>query len=98
MTRFGTWIGGLIGILVAVAVEAVQIDINNADAALMAAEIGGLGIGRAEAIVRHREKHGPFTSVEQLSNVPGISKRIIDNNRGHLTAGNPAGKAAAPKQ
>lgn len=28
--------------------------------------VRGIGPGRAEEIVAHRERHGPFTSVEQL--------------------------------
>lgn len=75
--------------------QAVEININSADATLMAAEIGGLGIRRAEAIVRYRNEHGSFTSVDQLSNVPGVSQRIIDINRENLTLGTPTGDTTA---
>lgn len=95
MVRIRTWTGLIIGIVMATPLQAVEININSADATLMAAEIGGLGIRRAEAIVRYRNEHGSFTSVDQLSNVPGVSQRIIDINRENLTLGTPAGDTTA---
>lgn len=47
------------------------IDVNHATAGQLD-ELPGVGPATAAAIVRHREQHGPFASVEQLLDVPGI--------------------------
>jgi len=43
----------------------------------------GIGLKTAEAIVRYREEHGPFASLEALSEVPGIGPKTIENIRPH---------------
>lgn len=68
------------------------LNINEADAPALAAGIDGVGPGRAEAIVRYREAHGRFTSVDQLSAIKGIGPRVLERNRDRLTVG-PARKA-----
>jgi competence protein ComEA len=47
------------------------IDLNTASAADLE-ELPGVGPATAEAIVDHREQHGPFTSVDSLLDVRGI--------------------------
>jgi competence protein ComEA len=47
------------------------IDLNTASAADLE-ELPGVGPATAEAIVEHREQHGPFTSVDSLLDVRGI--------------------------
>jgi len=37
----------------------------------------GIGPARAAAIVRERERHGPFTSLEDLARVPGVSPAMV---------------------
>ncbi len=64
-----------------------KININEADADALAA-LNGIGQSRAEAIVEHRKQHGPFRSLEALSDVRGISLNIVDRNRDRLTLGN----------
>lgn len=63
---------------------AQSVNINTADKATLMT-IKGVGEQRAEAIVEYRQKHGPFKSVEQLSQVRGIGESIVDHNRDHLT-------------
>lgn len=63
------------------------VDINTADAEALAIAIKGVGIKKAEAIVAHREKHGPFGSVDDLVEVSGIGPTIIEKNRENLTVG-----------
>lgn len=57
------------------------VNINKADAAALAAGLNGVGLSRAEEIVRYRETFGPFASVEELSEVKGIGNATIDKNR-----------------
>ncbi|HEX4902476.1 MAG TPA: ComEA family DNA-binding protein [Acidimicrobiales bacterium] len=49
------------------------VDLNTADVALLET-LPGVGPATAAAIVDHRERHGPFTSVEGLLEVRGIGE------------------------
>ena len=64
----------------AIAVQA-SVNINTADAASMASALSGIGLSRAEAIVRYRESFGAFTSVDELAEVKGIGQSTVDKNR-----------------
>ncbi len=62
------------------------VNINTADAyTIVDSHIKGIGKKRAEEIVAYRTQHGPFKSVDDLKNIRGISEKIIDANRSHLT-------------
>ena len=60
------------------------IDINKADMDTLMS-IKGVGEKRAEAIIAYRDKHGNFTSVEELSDVQGVSEALVEKNREKLT-------------
>lgn len=77
--------------LAASAIAAERVDINRADAAALAEALNGVGLAKAEAIVAHRQQHGPFKSVEQLAEVKGIGLKTVEKNRDRITL------AAAPK-
>jgi len=51
----------------------------------------GIGPALAERIVRYREQHGPFHSLEELLNVKGIGPKLLERLRGRLTVGGSAG-------
>lgn len=70
---------------VALATQSQSININEADAATLAAGLKGVGQSRAEAIVRYREEFGPFFAVEDLLQVKGIGAGVIDKNRDRIT-------------
>ena len=53
--------------------EGGPIDLNAADAALLET-LPGIGPATAAAIIDHRERHGPFTTVEGLLDVRGIGE------------------------
>lgn len=63
---------------------AAPVDINSADAATLAANIKGVGAKKAEAIVIYRQKHGPFSSIEDLRKIKGIGPKLIEKNRSVL--------------
>ena len=65
---------------------AEPVDVNTASAEALAEVIHGVGIKRAQAIVLYRERHGAFSSVDQLAQVRGISVKTVERNRGRLTA------------
>lgn len=57
--------------------EPEKINLNTADAAHLIQSVKGIGNKRAEAIVSYREKHGAFTHLEDLAQVPGIGKQFV---------------------
>jgi competence protein ComEA len=64
--------------------QASKIDLNAADAALLQRELSGVGAVKADAIVKYRESNGPFASVDELLEVKGIGKAILESNREKL--------------
>ena len=62
--------------------KVVKINLNKADAQTLAQSCKGIGIKRAESIVKYRETHGSFKSVEELTEVRGIGKQFVKR---HLT-------------
>ena len=61
------------------------VNINTADASTLAANIVGVGEKKAQTIVNFRDEHGPFKSVDELTQVKGIALKLVDNNRKNLT-------------
>lgn len=43
--------------------------------------LNGIGPSKAAAIVTYREENGPFSSVEDLVDVPGIGEKTLENLR-----------------
>lgn len=62
------------------------ININTADEAALRT-LQGVGEVLAQRIVDYRTEHGPFQSVDELTNVKGIGSGILETNRERLTTG-----------
>jgi len=60
------------------------VDINTANAETLSAELDGVGMSKAKAIVEYRQKHGPFKNPEDLSLVKGIGDRTVELNRANI--------------
>ncbi|MDN5688121.1 MAG: ComEA family DNA-binding protein [Brachybacterium sp.] len=60
------------------------IDLNSADATELEA-LPGVGPAIAQRIVEHREKNGPFASVDALLEVSGIGPATLEEIRGQAT-------------
>ncbi|MVV48185.1 helix-hairpin-helix domain-containing protein [Pseudomonas sp. PB120] len=58
-----------------------KVDLNGADAPTLQRELSGVGEAKAKAIVAYRDSNGPFASVDELLEVKGIGKAILDKNR-----------------
>ena len=71
----------LISALMAPAVFAGPVNINQADVSELKANLSGIGEAKAEAIVAYRESHGSFHSAEELVNVKGIGEALLEKNR-----------------
>jgi len=67
-----------------VATGAHAVDINTASAEELAEAMNGVGIKKAKAIVQHRQEFGPFKSLEQLQDVPGIGASLLERNRSRI--------------
>ncbi|WP_127648796.1 ComEA family DNA-binding protein [Pseudomonas koreensis] len=61
-----------------------KVDLNGADAATLQKQLSGVGEAKAKAIVAYRDTNGPFASVDELLEVKGIGKAILDRNREKL--------------
>jgi competence protein ComEA len=60
------------------------VDVNTADAATLSAELEGVGMSKAVAIVEYREANGPFQSPDDLILVKGIGERTVEINRDNI--------------
>lgn len=61
-----------------------KVDLNSADGPTLQRELSGIGEAKANAIVAYRDMNGPFASVDELLEVKGIGKAILDRNREKL--------------
>lgn len=68
------------------------VDINTANAETLSAELDGVGLAKAKAIVEYREKYGPFKNADDLSLVKGIGDRTVEINRDNIRVGAPKKK------
>ncbi|MBC3374670.1 helix-hairpin-helix domain-containing protein [Pseudomonas sp. SWRI92] len=64
--------------------QSAKVDLNVANAVTLQHELSGVGEAKAKAIVAYRESNGAFSSVEELLEVKGIGKAILDKNRDKL--------------
>ncbi|MCK2182854.1 ComEA family DNA-binding protein [Halomonas getboli] len=68
----------------AMAQEATPINVNTADATLLA-ELPGIGETKAAAIVEDREANGPFESADDLARVNGIGEMTVEGLADQVT-------------
>lgn len=64
--------------------QAVKVDLNKADAITLQRDLIGIGEAKAQEIVAYRDMNGPFATVDELLEVKGIGKAILDKNRERL--------------
>lgn len=90
------WFGCLLaGLLFSLSAWAA-VDINTATQSELEA-VKGIGPAKAKAIVEHRQKSGPFKSVDDLDKVKGFGKAGVDKLRKDLTVGGETAKPVAKK-
>ena len=63
------------------AVKAVNINTATAE---QLSQLDGIGKAKAEAIIVYRQQHGQFKSLDDITQVRGIGKAILDKNRSML--------------
>lgn len=73
--------------LFAFSAVAGDVDINSADAKVLARSLDGVGPKTAEAIVAYRSAHGPFKVAEDLLKVKGFGEKTLAKNRERIVLG-----------
>jgi competence protein ComEA len=64
--------------------EPATVNVNAADATVIAEVLDGVGMSRAQAIVEYRQQHGAFADAYDLANVKGIGDRTIELNEDRI--------------
>lgn len=64
--------------------QAAKVNLNAADAETLRRELFGIGAAKARAIIAYRESNGSFTAVDELLEVKGIGKALLEKNRERL--------------
>lgn len=67
--------------------EEATVDVNTADAETIARVLDGVGLTKAEAIVRYREENGRFTDAYDLTQVRGIGDATVARNEERIAVG-----------
>jgi competence ComEA-like helix-hairpin-helix protein len=62
------------------------VDLNNASAEQLL-ELNGIGKAKSQKIIEYRKTKQCFSSIEELAQIEGISKKIIQSNRSKLVLG-----------
>lgn len=60
---------------------ASPVNVNSADAKTISESLSGIGLKKAEAIVKYRTEKGAFNKVEDLTNVAGIGDKTVEKNK-----------------
>jgi competence protein ComEA len=61
-----------------------KININTADQAKLR-ELAGIGEKKAQEIINYREKHGPYQTIEAITEVSGIGEKTLENIQDMIT-------------
>ena len=64
-----------------------SVDINSADAEALIKILKGVGPDKATAIITYRQEHGPFKNADELAQVKGIGKKLVEMNRDVIMVG-----------
>ncbi len=62
----------------------ITVNVNSASAKEIATMLKGIGTKKAQDIVDYRNEHGPFKTVNDLSNVKGIGAATLKKNEGRI--------------
>ncbi|MDT8406168.1 MAG: helix-hairpin-helix domain-containing protein [Methylococcales bacterium] len=65
-------------LLFSATVLAVPVNVNKESAEKIAESLKGVGLKKAEAIVKYRQEHGAFKSADDLTHVSGIGAKTVE--------------------
>lgn len=66
-------------------VASAMVQLNTASANELAQQLVGVGKTRAQAIVAYRQKVGDFRNDDELSQVKGIGRHVIEANKARIS-------------
>ncbi len=66
---------------------ATPVNVNTADAKTISDALSGVGLKKAEAIVKYRTEKGLFKTVEELTKVKGIGEKTLAKNKKDILLG-----------
>ena len=61
-----------------------KININTANAQMLASTLKGIGLKKAEAIIEYRKTYGDFHNIQELADVSGIGQSTLEKNAGAI--------------
>ena len=61
-----------------------KINLNTADREMLMT-LPGIGESKADALLAYREDHGPFQSIEEIQNIPGIKSAVFSRIKDRIT-------------
>jgi len=59
----------------------VSVDVNQADAETLVKMLDGISTEFALSLVEYRSKHGAYKSVDEIAQVPGLTKEAFERNK-----------------
>ena len=72
-----------------------KVNINRANAAALVAHLPGIGVNKAEIIVKYRKANGKFKNVKDMMNVPGIGEKTYKGMKRYIST--TSGVSSPPK-
>lgn len=76
---------GLSLLLISAIAMAASLNINKATAEEIAQAMNGVGLVKAEAIVKDREQNGAFKTIDEVIRVQGIGIATVEKNRDKIS-------------
>jgi len=64
--------------------QPAMVNINTASVEQLSEGLNGVGMKRAQDIIKYREANGAFTSLDQLLAVKGIGEKVLEKNKKHI--------------
>jgi len=77
-------VGAAVALMLPLLATAGPVNVNTADAETISAELQGVGLSKARAIVEYRQANGPFRSATDLTEVKGIGDRTVEINQDNI--------------
>jgi len=77
---------------------ATPVNVNTADAKTISEALSGIGLKKAEAIVKYRTDNGLFKTADDLANVKGIGEKTVEKNKNDILLSDAATITAEPKK
>jgi competence ComEA-like helix-hairpin-helix protein len=71
--------------------RARKVDLNAASREELV-EVAGLRPAIADAVLKRREERGPFSSIDELTDIPGVGPASVEQIRGNVTVGKQTGE------